>query len=187
VLTGKMRHARISAMKRRALLILPIFMAGCAQDPSQSYLWGVGDPIRGTAFNATRMLGDTSRYHGDPAGAAIAAAQLEFLARSFRDDPVWSFRVNPATTQELQAAVLEMRNALGISPAAPNAVIEPLLRQAGQALRDGSQARALAALTGPNFTAPPEEVLRRLGGLPRLRRVSSAAGMANDEAFRRPR
>lgn len=174
-------------MKRRALLILPIFLGACAQDPSQSYLWGIGDPIRGTALNATRMLGDTSQYDGNPAGAAIAAAQLEFLARSFRDDPIWSFRVNPATTQELQAAVLEMRNALGISPTAPNAVIEQLLRQAGQALRAGSQARALAALSGPNFTVPPEEVLRRLGSLPRLRRVASAAGMANEEAFRRPR
>lgn len=177
----------MTRMKRRALLFLPLLAAACAQDPSQSYLWGVGDPIRGTALNATRMLGDTARYDGDPAGAANAAAQLEFLARSFREDPIWSVQANPATTQELQAAVLEMRNALGISPTAPNAVIEQLLRQASQALRAGSQARALAALSGPNFTVPPAEVLRRLGNLPFLPRVSSAAGMANNEAFRRPR
>jgi hypothetical protein len=60
-----------------------------------------------------------------------------------------------------------------------------LLRQAAQALRAGSQARALAALSGPNFTVPPQEVLRRLGSLPRLNRVSSAAGMANNEIMSR--
>lgn len=178
-------------MQRRTLLAFPLTLgllaAGCAEDPSQRYLWGIGDPVRGTALNATRMLGDTSRWNGDPAGAAIAAAQLEFLARSFRDDPIWSSRVNPATTQELQQAVLQMRGALGISPTAPNAVIEQLLRQAGEALRAGSEARALAALSGPNFVAPPQEVLRRLGSLPRLNRVSAAAGMANNEAFNRPR
>nr|WP_314076513.1 hypothetical protein [uncultured Roseococcus sp.] len=178
-------------MKRRALLALSLPAAllgtGCAEDPSQSYLWGVGDPIRGTALNATRMLGDTSRWDGDPAGAAIAAAQLEFLARSFREDPIWSVRASTATVQELQQAVLQMREALGISPTAPNAVIEQLLRQAGEALRAGSQARALAALSGPNFIVPPQEVLRRLGSLPRLNRVSAAAGMAGNDAFRRPR
>lgn len=172
-------------MKRRALLSLPLLAAACAEDPAQSYIWGIGDPVRGAGLNATRMLGDTSRWDGDPAGAAIAAAQLEFLARSLRDDPIWSFRVNPATIQELQAAVAEMRNALGISPTASNADVETLLRQASQALRAGSEARALAVLSGPNFTVPPQEVLRRLGSLPRLRRVSAAAGMAGNEILSR--
>ncbi|TCI00052.1 hypothetical protein EJV46_05190 [Roseococcus sp. SYP-B2431] len=174
-------------MKRRSLLALPLLAAGCAQDPVTDYLGGWGDPIRGAALYATRNLGDTSRWDGDPAGAAMAAAQLEFLARSFRDDPIWSVQANPATTQELQAAVLEMRRALGISLTAPNDAVEQLLRQASQSLRAGSQARALAALSGSFFTVPPEEVLRRLGNLPFLRQVSSAAGMANNEAFRRPR
>lgn len=172
-------------MKRRALLAVPLFAVACAEDPAQSYLWSVGDPVRGAGLNATRMLGDTSRWDGDPAGAAIAAAQLEFLARSFREDPIWSVRVNPATTQEVQAGVRQMRDALGISQTASNADVEQLLRQAGQALRAGSQARALAALSGPNFTVPPEEVLRRLGSLPRLGRVANAAGMANNEVLSR--
>ncbi len=168
-------------------MALPLVLAACTDDPVTNYAWGIGDPVRGAALYATRNLGDTSRWDGDPAGAAIAAAQLEFLARTFRDDPVWSFRVQTATTQELQNAVLEMRGALGISPTAPNQAVELSLRDAGRALRAGSQARALAALSGPNFLVPPEEVLRRLGSLPRLRQVSSAAGMANNDvmSFRR--
>ena len=177
-------------MKRRALLSVSsaaaLLMAGCAQDPAQSYLWGFGDPVRGAALNATRLLGNTARWDGDPAGAAIAAAQLEFLARSFRESPIWSVRANPATTQQLQKAVVQMRNAIGISLTASNAEVERRLRQASEALRAGSQARALAALSGPPFTLPAQEVLRRLGSLPQLDQVAIAAGMVNNEVLSGP-
>ncbi|MEI6159869.1 MAG: hypothetical protein WCP77_08560 [Roseococcus sp.] len=168
-------------MNRRTLLGLPFLVAACTEDPVTDYLGGVGDPVRGAALWAPRNLGDTSRWQGDPAGAAMAAAQLEFLARSFREDPRTSVNSNPATSQTLDSAVREMRGALGIDETAPNAVIEALLRRASEELRAGSQARALVALTGPNFTVPPEEVLRRLGSLPRLRIVSAAAGMAAND------
>ncbi|UPY36140.1 hypothetical protein [Sediminicoccus sp. KRV36] len=168
-------------MQRRTLLAYPLLLAACDVDPVTDYLGGVGDPVRGAALFAPRNLGDTSRWQGDPGGAAIAAAQLEFLARSFRENPLYSVNSNPATSQTLDSAVQEMRAALGISPTAPNAAIEILLRRAGEALRDGSEARALVALTGPDFTEPPAEVLRRLGNLPRLRIVSAAAGMAANE------
>lgn len=168
-------------MKRRSLLILPLVLAACDVDPVTDYLGGIGDPVRGAALFAPRNLGDTSRWRGDPASAAIAVAQLEFLARSFREHPIYSVNSNPATSQTLDSAVREMRGALGIREAAPNAVIEALLRRAGQALREGSEARALVALTGPDFLLPPQEVLRRLGDLPRLRIVSAAAGMAANE------
>lgn len=174
-------------MKRRSLLILPLVLAACDVDPVTDYLGGIGDPVRGAALFAPRNLGDTSRWRGDPASAAIAAAQLEFLARSFREHPIHSVNSNPATSQTLDSAVREMRGALGIRQAAPNAVIEALLRRAGQALRAGSEARALVALTGPDFILPPEEVLRRLGDLPRLRIVSAAAGMAANEVSERRR
>ncbi|WP_431304626.1 hypothetical protein [Sediminicoccus sp. BL-A-41-H5] len=164
-------------MKRRAILALPLILAACDIDPVTDYLGGFGDPVRGAALFAPRNLGDTSRWQGDPAGAAMAAAQLEFLARSFRDNPIYNVN-NVAVSQTLQSAVAEMRAALGIAPAARNADVEILLRRASVALREGSQAQALAALTGPNFTVRPEEVLRRLGDLPRLPNVSSAAGMA---------
>ena len=168
-------------MNRRSLLIVPFLLAACDVDPVTDYLGGIGDPVRGAALFAPRNLGDTSRWRGDPASAAIAVAQLEFLARSFREHPLYSVNSNPATSQTLDSAVREMRAALGISATAPNAVIEALMRRAGEALRAGSEARALVALTGPDFSEPPAEVLRRLGDLPRLRIVSAAAGMAANE------
>lgn len=168
-------------MHRRTFLIIPVSLAACTEDPVVDYLGGVGDPVRGAALWAPRNLGDTSRWQGDPAGAAIAAAQLEFLARSFRENPIYSVGSNPATSQTLDSAVREMRAALGIQPGAANADVEILLRRAGEALREGSEARALVALTGPDFAEPPGEVLRRLGSLPRLRIVSAAAGMAANE------
>lgn len=166
-------------MKRRSLLALPLVLAACDIDPVTDYLGGFGDPVRGAALFAPRNLGDTSRWQGDPAGAAMAAAQLEFLARNFRENPIYSVN-NTATSQTLQSAVAEMRATLGIAPGARNAEVEILLRRASLALREGSQAQALAVLTGPNFTLPPAEVLRRLGDLPRLPIVSAAAGMAAD-------
>jgi len=168
-------------MKRRTLLTLPLFLAACDVDPVTDYLGGIGDPVRGAALFAPRNLGDTSRWRGDPASAAIAAAQLEFLARSFRENPLYAVDSNPATSQTLDSAVGEMRQALGIRLDARNADVEILLRRAGEALREGSEARALVALTGPNFTEPAAEVLRRLGDLPRLRIVAAAAGMAANE------
>lgn len=168
-------------MHRRTFLVLPVSLAACTEDPVTDYLGGVGDPVRGAALWAPRNLGDTSRWRGDPAGAAIAVAQLEFLARNFRENPLYSVNSNPATSQTLDSAVREMRAALGIQQRASNADIEILLRRAGEALRQGSEARALVALSGPDFAEPPEEVLRRLGNLPRLRIVSAAAGMAANE------
>lgn len=170
-------------MTRRALFALPLILtlAACDIDPVTDYLGGFGDPVRGAALFAPRNLGDTSRWEGDPAGAAMALAQLEFLARSFRDNPLYSVNSNPATSQTLQSAVAEMRATLGIAPDARNADVEVLLRRTSVALREGSRAQALAALTGPNFIVPPEAVLRRLGDLPRLPIVSAAAGMAANE------
>jgi len=174
-------------MLRRSLLGLPLLLTACDIDPVTDYLGGIGDPVRGAALFAPRNLGNTSRWQGDPAGAAIAAAQLEFLARSFRENPIYSVNSDPAVAQTLDSAVVEMRAALAIAPRAPNADIEVLLRRAGNSLREGSQAGALAALSGPNFTEPPGEVLRRLGNLPRLRIVSAAAGMAANSVSARRR
>ena len=177
-------------MNRRSVLAalsFPALLAACDVDPVTDYLGGFGDPIRGAALFAPRNLGDTSRWQGDPAGAAMAAAQLEFLARSLRENANIAPTINPATTQTLDSAILEMRAALGINPRATNAVIETTLRAASQALRAGSEARALAILSGPDFEVPPAEVLRRLGNLPRLRLVAAAAGMAANDVDPRRR
>ncbi|MCX7933416.1 MAG: hypothetical protein N2588_12805 [Rhodovarius sp.] len=169
-------------MTRRRLLSLPLLLpaallAACAADLAElpgEYLGGVGDPVRGTALRAPFVLGDTSRYRGDPASAAYAAAQLEFLARSFETDPRYGNAV-PA----LRAARQEMRAALGIPAQENPEAAETRLRIAAQALREGSRARAESALA-----AWPPGVIDRLAQLPRLPAVATAAGIAAQEIHR---
>ena len=72
----------------------------------------------------------------------------------------------------------------GIAPAAPPDMVMEGLRRAALALRDGSRARAEAALTGPAFPAGPQATLARLASLPRLPRVSEAAGAVAAELDR---
>ena len=170
---------------RRALLLASLLLAACTGDPVTGHLGGFGDPVRGAALWAPRNLGDTARWAGDPAGAAMAAAQLEFLARSFRENPVWAPGTSLGTLTALAAGQRELRAALGIRPDAPAAPVEFQLRAASRALRAGSTPGAQAALSGPDFTLAPAETLRRLGNLPHLPAVAWAAGAVGEEIGRR--
>jgi hypothetical protein len=176
----------VSGRRGAAALLLSLLplAGGCAQDPVTDYAWGVGDPVRGAALYAPRNLGDTSRWAGDPAGAATAAAQLEFLAAELRTSPRYAPEVNPAVTQALDAARQEMRGHLGIAPDAPTEVVQTGLRRAAEALRAGSRGRAEAALSSPAFAAGPLVTLSRLDRMPRLPRTAEAAGMVAAELAR---
>lgn len=173
-----------AAMRRRVLPLAMLFLAGCTPDPAARWLGGAGDPVRGAALNAPRLLGDTAQYRGDPAGAALAAVQLEFLDQQFRTNPVYMHNVSGATLFSVRAGRTEMRNAIGIAQDAPPDLVIAQLREAAAALQAGSPARAEAALSGPLFPLGPEETLRRLGALPMLPRVRDAAGAANREITR---
>jgi len=175
-----------SRSRRGGLLALPLLclVAACAADPAGNYLFGFGDPVRGAALFAPRNLGDTSRWAGQPAEAAQAAAQLEFLADAMRTSPRYAPVVNPAVTTQLDLARDEMRQFLGIAPAAEPAVVIAGLRRAAAALDRGSRAEAEAALAGPTFTAGPLVTLERLGAMPRLPRTSAAASLAASEIAR---
>ena len=178
---------RPAGLGRRLLLgaILPtLALAACATDPTTDYLFGFGDPVRGAALYAPRNLGDTSRWADQPAEAAIAAAQLEFLNDQFRTNPRYAPEVNPAVTQQLGAAQAEMRAFLGIAPDAPAEPVIQALRHAAAALRAGSRARAEAALSAPAFTAGPLVTLARLAAMPRLPQTAAAAGMVAAEINR---
>lgn len=152
-------------------------LAGCAENPSANYLGGFGDPLRGAALYAPRNLGDTSRWAGQPAEAAVAAEQLEFLTSGLPASPRYAPELNPAVVQQLEVARSEMRTYLGIAPAAEPAVVIASLRRAGDALRAGNRAGAEGALTGPAFTAGPAGTLARLSAMPRLPRTAEAAGL----------
>ena len=186
VSTAPERLHRRGAARAPRLVMLTVLLAlaGCAEDPSANYLGGFGDPVRGSALYAPRNLGDTGRWAGQPAEAAVAAEQLEFLTNELATNPRYAPEINPAVLQSLQTARGEMRGYLGIAPDAPAEEVQAGLRRAAGALRDGSQARAEVALSGPAFTAGPPVTLSRLYRMPRLPRTAEAAGMVAAELDR---
>jgi hypothetical protein len=107
------------------------------------YLGGFGSPLRGAILYAPRNLGDTSIYVGNPAGAAMAGAQLELsTAPSART----------RSTRPASAATSCRRAGRGERDArrhrhradAPGALVEQSLRLAAQQLRAGDRRAALA-------------------------------------------
>ncbi|MBV1798024.1 hypothetical protein [Siccirubricoccus sp. G192] len=177
-------RAHVRQVSLLAGLLLLLLAPGCARDPSANYLGGIGDPVRGAALYAPRNLGDTSRWAGQPAEAAVAAEQLEFLTNELQTNPRYAPEVNPAVTQQLAAARAEMRGFLGIAPTAPPEPVIEGLRRAAAALRAGNRAGAEAALSGPSFTAGPLVTLARLNAMPRLPRTAEAAGAVAAELDR---
>lgn len=161
---------------RVALPLLVCLTFGCAVNPNADYLYGIGDPVRGAALYAPRNLGDTSRWVGRPADAALATEQLEFLASELASNPRYAPEIDPSVTQRLEFARAEMRGFLGIAPDAAPALVRAGLRATAEGLRAGSRARAEAALSGPAFTAGPAGTLARLGAMPYLPRTAEAAG-----------
>jgi hypothetical protein len=126
-----------------------------------------------------------TRWHGDPGGAAMAAAQLEFLARSYRENPIWAPGTSIGTLTALAAGRRDMRAWLGIGEGAPALAVETQLRAASVALREGHPGLAEAALSGPDFTLGAAETLRRLADPPRIPAVAWAAGAVGEEIARR--
>jgi hypothetical protein len=145
---------------------------------------GFGDPVRGAALSAPLMLGDTARYAGRPAQAALAAVQLEIVAEAFLHDPRYLHAVSGTAQHTVRLARTELREAIGIAPDAPADPVIAQLRQAASALDAGQTAQAEAALSGPNFPAGPRATLAHLGQLPHLDRVSEAAGAISNEMWR---
>ncbi|MBX9702451.1 MAG: hypothetical protein K2X74_23640 [Acetobacteraceae bacterium] len=176
-------HSLVSA--RRALLGLPLLLAaGCETDPVGNHLWGFGDPVRGAALYAPRNLGDTSRWVGQPAGAALAAAQLEFLAAELRTSPRYAPAVDPGVVNQLDLARAEMRQFLGIAPEVPPQRVITALRSTAEALRAGNRDLAVRLLSAPEFTAGPLVTLARLEAMPRLPRTAAAANLVANEITR---
>ncbi|WP_149541263.1 hypothetical protein [Siccirubricoccus phaeus] len=160
---------------RRGFLLLPALLAGCETDPVGDYLLGLGDPVRGAALYAPQNLGDTSRWRGRPAEAALAVEQLEFLANELSTNARYAPEINPLVQMQMDAARTEMRDFLGIAPGAPPQLVIGSMRRVHEALRAGSRAAAESMLSGPAFTAGPMVTLARLSALPRLPRVAEAA------------
>ncbi|MCO6419572.1 hypothetical protein JYK14_25900 [Siccirubricoccus sp. KC 17139] len=169
---------------RRGFLALPLLLVACAADPVGDYLYGFGDPVRGAALYAPQNLGDTSRWQGQPARAALAVEQLEFLANEVATNPIYAPEIDPLVQVQLDAARTEMRGFLGIASGTAPQLVIAAMRRVHDALRGGRRAAAEAALSSPAFAAGPLVTLQRLAALPRLPRTAEAANAVYAE-FRR--
>lgn len=176
------RRIRAGGSRRAAFFAAVFCLAGCDADPSVRYLGGFGDPVRGAALFAPDRLGDFTRWRGDPAGAARAAAQLELLADSFARDPRFAIDANPAVPQQLGRARVEMRAAIGIAPEAQPTLVILALRRAAERLEAGNPAQAEAALSGADFPNGGAATLAALSAAPPLPQARIAANLVAIEA-----
>ena len=170
--------------RRAPLALLALLLATACGEPGVQYQTGIGDPVRAAALAAPFELGDTSRLVGEPARAARAAAQLELVAQAFREDPLYLHIVSIRGLNATGLGRTELREAIGIAPAAPPDQVIAALREAARALDAGDAGGAAVALSGPAFPLGGEATLGRLATLPRLPRVAEAASAMSREIHR---
>ncbi|MDJ0389472.1 hypothetical protein QMO56_15245 [Roseomonas sp. E05] len=166
---------------RRGAIFAGLFLAlaGCATPvpPLRLPAAAVGqaqDPLEAALRGAAAAFASPGSLRGQPARAALAVAQLEFLAveipagRSSRE-------FGSLAAPGLQAARYEVRGTLGIpSDAPPQAVINALTAAAAA---PGAEAAA-AQLPPALFPAGGAETWRRLATLPRLPQANAATQRA---------
>jgi len=136
-----------------------------------------------TAVNQAQWaFADSGRTYGRPIEAARAAASMDYIAGQLYTSPRWS-NISALTKEQLLQGRIEVRVALGIPSGTPSQAVVDHLTAAGNALAAGNQALALAELSGPTFTAPPEQVLGRLSNMPYLRMANVSTMRAANELF----
>jgi hypothetical protein len=142
---------------------------------------GAGDPTRAAIINTAYAFGTPASLAGRPAEAAIAAAQLDYMASEITFGPRWR-EFDPTVGLLLRDARREVRNYLGISQdAAPQVVIDALFA-ASRALRTNDTAAAERILSplAPN----PRQTLAHLTAMPLLPTANVATARAAQELDR---
>ena len=140
------------------------------------------DPDTTAVYQAQWAFADAGRTYGRPIEAARAAASMDYIAGQLYTSPRWA-RVSALTKEQLLQGRQEVRAALGIPPNTPSQAVVDHLAAAGNALAAGDQPAALALLSGPTFTAPPDQVLARLSNMPYLRMANVSTMRAANELF----
>jgi hypothetical protein len=180
------------AVAATALVLALLAGAGCVEmqrpppsAPPVGLLPGTAafspNPMRQVADAAAVAFADRGiGLARQPAAAAQAAAQLEYLAADLPADPRY-VQDSAGLTNELALARQEVRDAIGIAPAADPAVVTQALLAAARALRAGDRAAAAQAMPAPTFTpggAGSVERLGRLGPLPQAGIATQYAAQA---------
>lgn len=164
-------------------VLLPLI--GCGPLPPSATLprdsvQGGTEPTRGAIISSAFAFNNPGGL-SDPAVAARALANVEFLAVSLPYDVRYSFA--PIMQIQMAAAREEVHAALGIAPdASPQAVVDGLYG-VSRALENLDAAAAERALSPAAF---PDRLgtLRRIAALGPLPRAAEATAMAEREQLR---
>lgn len=147
---------------------------------------GLADPARNAILNTSYAFAARANLAQQPADAALAVAQAEYLAVELPTGPRWR-EFSPIVPMAFERARAEWRGAVGIAPnAQPQPVINALFA-ARHALQAGDVARAAAALPAPLFQDGGQATLARLAALPALPLTANAARGAENELMRQQR
>lgn len=176
----------------RVAAVLLAGLAACTPGPNYSprdnvslpadAVVGAGDPTRSAILNAAYAYGTPASLAGRPAEAAVAVAQLDYLASEIPFGARWR-EFDPTVGLLLQRARQEVRNYVGISQeAAPQAVIEALYT-ASRALRANDVAAAERILAPPLFPNA-RQTLGHLSAMPLLPTANQATARAAQELDR---
>ncbi len=171
--------------------ILVLLLSGCTPPgpplPSVSLppdaVQGAGDPTRAAIINTAYVFGSPGSVAGQPAEAAQAVANYEYLAIELRTGPRWA-GFSPLVSTEFAQGLPEVRGAIGIAPQAPPQAVIDALYAAARALRAGDTAAAERILSPPIFPAGGAATLQRLAALPLLPRANNATALAASEMNR---
>lgn len=170
---------------------LVFLAAGCAEvtrpapPPAPADLVaGAADPAHAAIAAAAAAFADRGAGLLDrPAAAAQAAAQLEYATDAFATDPRWA-AMPEGVRREMALARTELRDAIGLDPAASGRAAVAALLGAARALRAGDRGRAAAALRPPLFRPGGEASIARLADPGPLPQVANATALAQAQAAR---
>jgi hypothetical protein len=139
---------------------------------------GAGDPLRSAIAATAADFSNPARLAGQPAEAAQALAQMEYLAVELPGNPTL-LTAMPTLPAQLAEARREWRAALGIPSQAPPQMVIDALYASARSLRAGRREEAAAALPSGLFTPGGAATLERLAALPPLPRTNAAAVAAS--------
>lgn len=174
-------------MKRSLFLALPL-LAACsgpiltappgewASLPRDAVV-GAGDPTRSAVLTTSAVFGDRTPAAGQPAAAARAIAQMEFLAVTLPSNDTFA-NASPTLMPELATARREWRGVLDIAPGAPPQAIIDSLYMAGRALDAGQREAAASALPPAIFRRGGAATLTQLAALPNMPSTAAATATA---------
>jgi hypothetical protein len=165
-------------MIRRSAILLALAVAACAPQGPPPTLPGASDamvgrdPIVVVGQNVVGFFRNPQA--NQPAAAARAIAELEWLADTLPNNPRWQ-TASATGLNELAQARWEARRALGIPSNAPNQAVINGLSAASTAIEANNQAALATALPRAVFPLGPQATVQRLAQPPSVPSVMQAA------------